>query len=70
MALTDRTRSADETTAVVRLAESNADRAAGYVANLRAALEAVARRPLVRAMDAARCDPRLADIGTSLLTAI
>ena len=25
-------------------------------------LEAVARRPLVRAMDAARCDPRLADL--------
>jgi len=45
-----------------RLAESNADRVSEYVAGLRATLEAVARRPLVRAMDAARCDPRLADL--------
>jgi PAS domain S-box-containing protein len=45
-----------------RLAESNADRTSEYVAGLRATLEAVARRPLVRAMDAARCDPRLADL--------
>jgi signal transduction histidine kinase len=45
-----------------RLAESNADRVSDYVAGLRATLEAVARRPLVRAMDAKRCDPRLADL--------
>ncbi len=45
-----------------RLAESNADRVSEYVAGLRVTLEAVARRPLVRSMDAARCDPRLADM--------
>jgi PAS domain S-box-containing protein len=45
-----------------RLAESNADRVSEYVAGLRATLEAVARRPLVHAMDAKRCDPRLADL--------
>jgi signal transduction histidine kinase len=45
-----------------RLAESNADRVAEYVQGLRVTLEAVARRPLVRAMDAERCDPRLADL--------
>jgi signal transduction histidine kinase len=45
-----------------RIAESNADRAGEYVHGLRVTLEAVARRPLVRAMDAERCDPRLADL--------
>ena len=45
-----------------RLAVSNADRVAEFVAGLRTTLEVVARRPLVRAMDAARCDPRLADL--------
>ena len=45
-----------------RLAVSNADRVSEFVAGLRTTLEAVARRPLVRAMDAARCDPRLADL--------
>jgi len=45
-----------------RLAESSADRAAQYVADLRNTLEAIARRPLVRAMDRARCDPSLADL--------
>jgi len=45
-----------------RLAENSADRLADYVATLRVTLESVARRPLVRAMDAARCDPRLADL--------
>jgi len=62
--LYDRTRddiAASEATAR-RLSESNADRVSDYVAGLRATLEAIARRPLVRAMDAARCDPRLADL--------
>jgi len=45
-----------------RLAESSADRAAQYVADLRNTLEAVARRPLVRAMDRTRCDPSLANL--------
>ena len=44
------------------LAESSAERVAEYVSSLRATLEAVARRPLVRAMDAARCDPQLGDL--------
>ena len=44
------------------LAESNADRAAEYVAGLRGTLEALSRRPLVRAMDTARCDPRLGEL--------
>jgi len=62
--LYDRTRddlAASEATAR-RLSESNADRVSEYVAGLRATLEAIARRPLVRAMDAKRCDPRLADL--------
>ena len=46
----------------LRLAESNADRTGEYLSGLRATLEALARRPLVRAMDAARCDPRLGDL--------
>lgn len=45
-----------------RTAESSAERIAGHVEGLRAALNALARRPLVKAMDAARCDPRLADL--------
>jgi PAS domain S-box-containing protein len=45
-----------------RLAEGNADRAATYLAGLRMTLEAIARRPLIRAMDPQRCDPRLPDL--------
>jgi hypothetical protein len=45
-----------------QLAQSNADRAAEYVAGLRGTLEAIARRPLVRAMDATSCDPLLGDV--------
>ncbi len=45
-----------------RVAENSADRVADYVTEMRVTLESVAKRPLVRAMDAARCDPRLADM--------
>ena len=59
-------RARDEFTAAesfaLRLAESSSERVAEYVSNVRLALEAVARRPLVRAMDAARCDPQLEDL--------
>ena len=47
---------------VRRLADSHADRAAGFVADTRAVLQTVAWRPLVRAMDAARCDPGLREL--------
>lgn len=47
---------------VRRLADSHADRAAGFVADSRAVLQALAWRPLVRAMDAARCDPGLREL--------
>jgi len=52
----------DAESSVSRLAESAADRAQRFVEDTRLALEAVARRPLVRAMDAARCDPGLKDL--------
>ncbi|MDH3318124.1 MAG: ATP-binding protein [Betaproteobacteria bacterium] len=45
-----------------RLAENHADRAARFVADTRAVLQAVAWRPLVRAMDPARCDPGLREL--------
>jgi signal transduction histidine kinase len=47
---------------VRKLAETHADRAARYVADTRAALQAIAWRPLVRAMDPARCDPGLREL--------
>ena len=47
---------------VRRLADSHADRAADFVADTRAVLQALAWRPLVRAMDAARCDPALREL--------
>lgn len=50
---------ADAEQAVQRLADNGVDRAARFVEDTRLALEAVARRPLVRAMDQARCDPDL-----------
>lgn len=52
----------DAEAAVRRLAESYADRAEGFVADSRAVLQALARRPLVRAMDPARCDPGLREL--------
>jgi PAS domain S-box-containing protein len=53
---------ADAESSVSRLAETAADRAQRFVEDARVTLEAVARRPLVRAMDAARCDPGLKDL--------
>lgn len=44
------------------LAQSSGDYGANYVDDLRTTLEAVAHRPLVRAMDPNRCDPNLADL--------
>ena len=44
----------------LQMAVTTADRAAHYVETTRRALEAVARRPLIRAMDPAQCDPQLA----------
>jgi len=46
----------------MQMAVTTADRAARYVDTERRALEAVAKRPLVRAMDPAHCDPQLADL--------
>lgn len=47
---------------VRRLAATYADRAERFVADARALLQVVAWRPLVRAMDPARCDPGLRDL--------
>jgi hypothetical protein len=56
-------RDLEEARGVVRqLADGHADRAAGFIADTRAVLQAVAWRPLVRAMDAARCDPGLREL--------
>jgi PAS domain S-box-containing protein len=52
----------DAEAAVRYQAEMAADRAQRYVEDLRLALEALARRSRVRAMDAARCDPALAEM--------
>jgi PAS domain S-box-containing protein len=46
----------------MQMAVTTADRTARYVDTARAALEAVARRPMIRAMDPANCDPHLADL--------
>src|SRR5882672_9075724 len=46
----------------MQMAVTTADRAARYVESTHAALDAVARRPLVRAMDPKNCDPHLADL--------
>ncbi len=53
---------ADAEAAVRRLAESGANRATRFVEDARLTLEPIARRPLVRAMDPARCDPGLKDL--------
>lgn len=44
------------------LADQTAARSERFLGDFRATLEAVARRPLVRAMDAARCDPALSTL--------
>ncbi len=46
----------------MQMAVTTADRTARYVDTARAALESVARRPLIRAMDPEHCDPHLADL--------
>ena len=46
----------------MQMAVTTADRASLYVETARRALDAVAKRPLVRAMDPANCDPHLADL--------
>jgi PAS domain S-box-containing protein len=46
----------------MQMAVTTADRASRYIETARGELEAVARRPLVRAMDPQRCDPQLADL--------
>lgn len=43
-------------------ADIAADRATRYVEDVRLTLEALARRPRVRALDPGRCDPRLAEL--------
>jgi signal transduction histidine kinase len=45
-----------------RFAEQTAARSERFLADFRATLEAIARRPLVRAMDAKQCDPALATL--------
>jgi PAS domain S-box-containing protein len=46
----------------LQMAVTTADRAANYVDTVRRALETVARRPLIRAMDPANCDPQLSEL--------
>ncbi len=53
---------ADAESVVRRLADSGAERAARFIEDTQAALQAIAGRPLVRAMDPARCDPALKDL--------
>lgn len=53
---------ADAEATVRRVAENGADLAARFVEDTRLAVEPVSRRPLVRAMDPARCDPGLKDL--------
>ncbi len=59
---TARREAADAEAVVRRLAESGASRAQHFIADTRLTLEPIARRPLVRAMDPARCDPGLKDL--------
>src|SRR5258706_8182391 len=53
----------------MQMAVTTADRATRYVETTRRVLEAVARRPLVRAMDIDKCDPQLADLRDAYLHA-
>jgi PAS domain S-box-containing protein len=46
----------------MQMAVTTADRAERYIETTRKALEALARRPLIRAMDLNHCDPQLADL--------
>jgi PAS domain S-box-containing protein len=46
----------------MQMAVTTADRAATYIESSRKALEAVANRPLIRAMDPNRCDPQLPEL--------
>jgi PAS domain S-box-containing protein len=46
----------------MQMAVTTADRAERYIEATRKALEALAKRPLIRAMDLDRCDPQLADL--------
>jgi len=46
----------------LQMAVTTADRAANYVDSLRRALETVAKRPMIRAMDPEHCDPGLAEL--------
>lgn len=52
----------DAEAVVRRLAQSHAERAERFVADTRAVLQTLAWRPLVRAMNAARCDPGLREL--------
>ena len=56
MARRDREHATDDAR---RLSDQTAARSERFLADFRATLEAVARRPLVQAMDAAHCDPAL-----------
>ena len=46
----------------LQMAVTTADRAANYVETVRRALETVAKRPLIQAMDPEHCDPQLAEL--------
>src|SRR6185503_15535267 len=46
----------------LQMAVTTADRAANYVDSVRRALETVARRPMIRAMDPEHCDPQLSEL--------
>src|SRR5260221_6450571 len=46
----------------MQMAVTTADRAERFIESTRKALEALAKRPLIRAMDLKRCDPQLADL--------
>src|SRR4029077_15807886 len=46
----------------LQMAVTTADRAANYVDSVRRALETVAKRPMIRAMDPEHCDPGLAEL--------
>src|SRR6188474_229261 len=46
----------------LQMAVTTADRTANYVDTVRRALETVAKRPMIRAMDPEHCDPQLAEL--------
>ena len=53
---------AHATDAARRVADETAARSERFLGDFRATLEAIAQRPLVRAMDAAHCDPELSTL--------